>query len=175
MSFYVVDVSKWQTVAQAVQAGAAATIVKATQGTNYVSASCNAQYAAAKKAGKLLGLYHYAAGGDPVSEADYFIANIKNYVGESPLVLDWESGENSAWGSTSWARKFVDRVHALTGIWPLIYTGEEGAEQCASCAKDCGLWFAGYPYYPGTTHMYAGWSAPASFPYSTGSWKSVTM
>ena len=50
--------------------------IKATQGTGYVNPNCNQDYAAAKGAGKLLGLYHYAGGGDPVAEADYFINNI---------------------------------------------------------------------------------------------------
>ena len=59
------------------------TMVKATQGTGYVNPACNIDYANAKAAGKLLGLYHYCAGGNPIAEADYFINNIKNYVGEA--------------------------------------------------------------------------------------------
>lgn len=175
MSFYVVDVSKWQSVDQAVQSGAAATIVKATQGNWYVSEKCNAQYAAAKKAGKLLGLYHYAEGGDPVAEANYFIANIKNYVGEAILILDWEKADNAAWGNKGWSLAFAQRVHALTGAWPLIYCQDSSLSQVASCAQYCGLWLAGYPYYPGTEHMYPGWSAPASIPWSISPWKSATM
>ena len=112
----VIDVASYQSVAQAGQYNAQGVIVKATQGTGYVNPRCNGQYAQAKKKGRSLGLYHYAGGGNPVSEANYFIKNIKNYVGEAMLVLDWERGQNSAYGNGKWAQRFVDQVHKLTGV-----------------------------------------------------------
>lgn len=39
-------------------------IVKATQGTTYTNPNFETHYKQAKAAGKLLGAYHYAAGGD---------------------------------------------------------------------------------------------------------------
>ncbi|WP_461213879.1 GH25 family lysozyme [Lacticaseibacillus sp. GG6-2] len=163
-----VDVASYQTPAQAGQADIDFVIVKATEGLSYVNPKCNAEYAAAKKAGHLLGLYHYASGGDPVAEANYLIANIKNYVGEAVLALDWEQGSNVAWGNTGWALKFVQRVHTLTGVWPLIYVQASAVAQVASCAPYCGLWIAGYPVNADS------WTVP-SFPYSTGAWKSATI
>ncbi|GGI63608.1 GH25 family lysozyme [Limosilactobacillus caviae] len=80
------------------------TMVKATQGTGYVNPACNTDYANAKAAGKLLGLYHYCAGGNPIAEADYFINNIKNYVGEAVLAVDWEEYQNSSWGNYGYVR-----------------------------------------------------------------------
>lgn len=150
----VIDVASYQTVAQAGQYNAQGVIIKATQGTNYVNPRCNGQYAEAKRKGRSLGLYHYAGGGNPVSEANYFIKNIKNYVGEAMLVLDWERGQNSAYGNGKWAQQFIDQVHKLTGVWCILYTGSEGAGQCAPYLKDkAGLWIAGYPYanYPSFT------------------------
>ena len=121
-------------------------IVKATQGVSYSYITYFAKAMAKANADKkLLGAYHYAAGGDPVAEADYFVSVVKPYIGSAILALDWEKGGNRAWGSTTWARKFVDRVHSKAGVWPLIYTGTEGVKHCASCASDCALWFAGYP------------------------------
>ncbi|AGR65315.1 hypothetical protein N134_07535 [Limosilactobacillus reuteri TD1] len=120
-------------------------IVKATQGTYYVNSKCNHQYNLARQEGKLTGLYHYAGGGNPVTEAQYFINSIKNYVGQSILILDWEQGQNPAWGNTNWARQFVDEVHRLTNVWPLIYVQESALNQVANCANDCGLWVAKYP------------------------------
>lgn len=122
------------------------TMIKATQGTGYVNPACNTDWNAAKNAGKLLGLYHYAGGGDPVAEADYFINNIKNYVGQAVLALDWESYQNASWGNTSWCRKFVDRVHETTKVWPLIYVSQSAIGQVANCASTCGLWVAYYKY-----------------------------
>lgn len=120
-------------------------IIKATQGTSYVNPKCNHQYALAKSDGKLLGLYHYAGGGDPVAEADFFVDSISNYVHTGILVLDWESAQNSSWGNPNWARQFVNRVHDRTNVWPIIYVQESAVWQLANCANDCGLWIAKYP------------------------------
>ena len=119
-------------------------IVKATQGTGYVNPKCNHQWDLAGELGKKRGLYHYAGGGNPVAEAQYFINNIKNYVGQGMLAIDWEKYQNSAWGNTNWVRQFVDEVHRLTGVWPVIYVQESALGQVANCAKDCAVWVAKY-------------------------------
>ncbi|WP_179394738.1 GH25 family lysozyme [Lacticaseibacillus absianus] len=175
-NFFVADVSSHDTIDAAALPQIGAVIIKATQGTTYVNPKCNGQYAAAKAAGKKLGLYHYAAGGDPVAEADYFISNINNYVGEALLAVDWEGYQNAAYGKNSnWVKQFVTRVHDLTNQWCLLYTGAEGARECANVKDLCGLWFAGYPYYPGTQRMYPTFEVPAKFPYSTAPWPTYTM
>ena len=89
-------------------------------------------------------MYHYAGGGNPVSEAQYFINNIQNYVGQGMLIIDWEGYQNSAWGNTNWVRQFVDEVHRLTGVWCVIYVQESALNQVANCAKDCAVWVAKY-------------------------------
>ena len=94
--------------------------------------------------GKKRGLYHYAGGGNPMAEAQYFINNIKNYVGQGMLVIDWEGYQNLAWGNTNWVRQFVDEVHRLTGVWCVIYVQESALNQVANCAKDCAVWVAKY-------------------------------
>lgn len=119
-------------------------IVKATQGTGYVNPKCNHQWDLAGELGKKRGLYHYAGGGNPVAEAQYFINNIKNYVGQGMLVIDWEGYQNSAWGNTNWVRQFVDEVHRLIGVWCVIYVSESALWQVANCAKDCAVWVAKY-------------------------------
>lgn len=156
MALSVVDVSSFQTVQQASDSRAQGVIIKATQGTSYVNPKCNGQWDTAKKAGKLLGLYHYAGGGNAVAEANYFIKNIKNYVGQAILVLDWESNQNSAYGSKSWAKQFIDEVHRLTGVWCVLYTGSEGAAHCQAVKGTSALWLAGYPY-----SQYASYTPPA--------------
>ncbi|WP_204123109.1 GH25 family lysozyme [Lacticaseibacillus mingshuiensis] len=143
-------------------------IIKATQGTGYVNPLCNAQYAGVKKAGGVLGLYHYAGGDDPNKEAQYFIAQIKNYVGTATLWLDWESNQNSAWGNNAWGKTFATEVHRLTGVWPGVYVQASSIAQVASMAANSALWLAGYPTNE------ASWSVP-DFIYSTGAWKDVTI
>lgn len=142
---YTVDVYSGSSDAIISDPHAQGVIIKATQGTYYVNPRYNHQYNLARSEGKLLGLYHYAGGGNPVAEADYFVNSINNYIHTGILVLDWESYQNSSWGNPNWARQFVNRVHARTNVWPIIYVQESALWQVANCANDCGLWVAKYP------------------------------
>ncbi|WP_418524635.1 GH25 family lysozyme [Limosilactobacillus vaginalis] len=144
MAIYTVDVYSGSSDSIIRDSHAQGVIVKATQGTSYVNPRCNHQYELAGQLGKLRGLYHYAGGGNPEAEAQYFINNIKNYVGKAVLILDWESYQNSSWGDASWSLRFVTEVHRLTGVWPLIYVQESALWQVANCAQYCGVWVAKY-------------------------------
>lgn len=143
-------------------------IVKATQGTSYVNPRCNHQWDLAGQLGKLRGLYHYAGGGNPESEARYFINNIKNYVGQGILILDWESYQNSSWGDASWSLRFVTEVHRLTGVWPLIYVQESALWQVANCVSKCGVWVAKY-----ASMNWNSWTLP-DMPVSSGAFACLT-
>lgn len=123
-----------------------AVICKATEGTGYVNPYCDEHYQSAKAAGKLLGVYHYASGGNPEAEAEFFINNVQGYLHEAILVLDWESGNNAAWGDSSWVARFCAHVVALTGINPMIYVQRSAASQCTGLG-DYGIWLAEYPDY----------------------------
>lgn len=156
------DISSHQSIAQANNPKVQGVIIKATEGTGYVNPRCNGQWDMAKKHGKKLGLYHYALGGDPKAEANFFIKNIKNYVKQAILILDWESGTkgklgyNKAYGSKTWAKQFIDEVHRLTGVWCVLYTGSAGAAHCQAVKSTSALWLAGYPY-----GQYASYAPPA--------------
>ena len=123
-----------------------AVICKATEGTGYVNPYCDEHYQSAKAAGKLLGVYHYASGGNPEAEAEFFINNVRGYLYEAILVLDWESGDNAAWGDSSWVARFCAHIVALTGINPMIYVQRSAANQCVGLG-DYGIWLAEYPDY----------------------------
>ena len=123
-----------------------AVICKATEGTGYVNPFCDEHYQSAKAAGKLLGVYHYASGGNPEAEAEFFINNVQGYLHEAILVLDWESGDNAAWGDSSWVARFCAHIVALTGINPIIYVQRSAANQCVGLG-DYGIWLAEYPDY----------------------------
>lgn len=144
MAIYTVDVYSGSSDSIIRDSHAQGVIVKATQGTSYVNPRCNHQWDLAGQLGKLRGLYHYAGGGNPESEAQYFINNIKNYVGKAVLILDWESYQNASWGNSNWSLRFVTEVHRLTGVWPLIYVQESALWQVANCAQYCGVWVAKY-------------------------------
>lgn len=168
MALYTVDVFSGSDDSIIRDSHAQGVIVKATQGTGYVNPRCNHQWDLAGQLNKLRGLYHYAGGGNPESEAQYFINNIKNYIGQGILILDWESYQNSAWGDTNWARRFVDEVHRLTGVWCVIYVQESALWQVANCANTCGVWVAKY-----ASMNWNSWTLP-NMNVSSGAFKFLT-
>lgn len=121
-------------------------IIKATQGTGYVNPDCDRAYQQAKRVGKLRGTYHYVGGGNAIAEADYYVNNIKGYLKDGLLAIDWEAEQNSAWGNEAYLEQLVRRVIERTGIKPLIYSMASRYAQVAAIAKrlDCGLWIAQY-------------------------------
>ena len=167
MVMYTVDVYSGSDDSIIRDSHAQGVIVKATQGTGYVNPKCNHQWDLAGQLGKKRGLYHYAGGGNPVAEAQYFVQNIRNYVGQAMLVIDWESYQNAAWGNTIWARQYVDEIHRLTGVWPVIYVQESALWQVANCAKDCAVWVAKY-----ASMNWNSWAVP-NMPVSSGAFATI--
>jgi GH25 family lysozyme M1 (1,4-beta-N-acetylmuramidase)/LysM repeat protein len=140
-----IDVSGWQPAGITRQVQADFAVVKVTQNTGFVNTVWRAQAQGALDTGKKLGLYHYAGGSNPTAEANHFIDHAQSYVGRAVLVLDWESYQNGAWGNGSWVREFVQRIHELTGVWPMVYVQASGIWQIPSDVRaKCGLWVAQY-------------------------------
>lgn len=141
-----IDISSYQSGIDLTVVPCDFVIIKATQGTGYVNPDCDRAYQQAKRAGKLRGTYHYVGGGNAVAEADYYINNIKGYLRDGLLAIDWEAEQNSAWGNEAYLEQFVRRVIERTGIKPLIYSMASRYAQVAAVAKklDCGLWIAEY-------------------------------
>lgn len=138
-------------------------IIKATQGTGYVNPCCNKHYAQAKAAGKLVGLYHYAGGKDAIAEAQYFVGNIKNYIGEALLALDWESANNKLYhkgGDVAWCKKFMDEVYRLTKVRCVLYISKSDTRNLnwAPVTKDYALWCAQYANYNATGYRTSPWT-----------------
>lgn len=163
-----IDISKWQGVGTGDQA-ADFIICKATEGVGYVDSNCDKHYQRAKAQGKLLGVYHFARPdkNGPEAEAEFFVKNIKGYIREALLALDYEMAPYS----DDWAYRFCAKVHELTGVWPVVYMSASKVKgfNWSKTAKECGLWIAGYPNKynvknppePGVNDM----------PYKTGAWK----
>ena len=141
-----VDLSHWQSNFDAFNSVDFA-IIKATEGVGYVDPACDTLYQRCKKAGKLLGVYHFARpdlNNSAIAEADWFIKNIQGYIKEAILVLDWESGYL---GNVEWAKAFLDRVQEKTGIKALLYASRSpiNSFNWSSVANaDYGLWVADY-------------------------------
>lgn len=138
-------------------------IAKATQGTNYVNPDCDRAVQQAIRLGKCWGTYHYVDGSGAQAEADYYVNNIKWYIGKGILCIDWESGSNKAWGNYSYLDALVARVIERTGVKPLIYVQASAYAPTAEVAKryDCGLWIAQYANMSATGYQDAPWNEGA--------------
>lgn len=173
MALYGYDISKWQSVGTG-DSAKDFIICKATEGSGYVDPNCDKHYQRAKKQGKLLGVYHFArpdlnkgtAGAK--AEAAYFVKNIKGYIGEAILVLDWEQPGTT--GQVDWAKAWLDEVYRLTKVRPLIYSSASviNGNNWSSISGNYGLWIAGYP------NAYNVKNPPTptvkNMPYKIGSW-----
>ena len=155
-------------------------IVKATQGVSYYNPDFTRMADATLAAGHLLGIYHYAAGIEPVREADYFLKIGAVYIGKAILCLDWEGEQNSKFGKqdVSWCKAFCDRVYAKTGVRCIIYMSKSVCRQhdWSSVAKDYPLWAAqyasnsrtGYQSLPWTDGQgFGAWDHPVIYQYSS--------
>lgn len=157
-----IDISSWQTGINLEAVPCDFVIIKATQGVGYVNPDCDRAYQQAKKAGKCLGVYHYAGGNDPIAEAEYFIENIKGYIGEAVLALDWENGQNSRYGvdDFTWCKMFLDYVASKTGVKPMLYFSQSIMSRFNGIG-DYGLWVAQYANMDITGYQEAPWNEGA--------------
>lgn len=158
-----IDISNWQNGINLDAVPYDFIIAKATQGKTYVSPDCARQVEQARARGKLFGVYHYIDGSGAIGEADFFIDNIKNWVGEGMLCLDWESNQNSAWGNEDYLRQVAQRVIDRTGIPPVIYVQQSRMAQVKPIADalNCALWIAQYANMNATGYQDAPWNERA--------------
>ena len=132
-------------------------LVLATYGTTFVDHSCNGFVSTLKAENKPWGVYHYCTGAD--GEADYFINNIRGYIHQGILALDWESGGNKQWGNTDYLASLIRRVKALSGVNPVIYTPASAYNSVAPVARNlnCGMWVADYASMSPTGYQNTPW------------------
>lgn len=158
-----IDISSWQNGINLDAVPYDFIIAKATQGKTYVSPDCARQVEQARARGKLFGVYHYIDGSGAIGEADFFIDNIENWVGEGMLCLDWESNQNSAWGNEDYLRQVAQRVIDRTGIPPVIYVQQSRMAQVKPIADalNCALWIAQYANMNATGYQDVPWNEGA--------------
>lgn len=157
-----IDISGWQEGIDLSAVAADFVIMKATQGTGFVSKDFVRQYQQAKENGKLVGCYHYAEGGNYVAEANHFLDVVGNRVGEAILCLDWEGRDNPTFGENDfdWVKGFCDYVFSKTGVKPLVYIQKSAMERIDGIG-DYGLWIAQYPDYTPTGYQETPWNEGA--------------
>ena len=161
MTMQGIDISAWQAGIDLSKVPCDFVIAKATQGTWYVSESCDAQVQQAISLGKPFGFYHYVCGDGAASEADFFVDNCAGYLGKGIPCIDWEEDDNSAWGDTDYLKQLVQRVIDRTGVKPLIYAQASAFPWDVAKALDCGAWVAQYADNNATGYQDAPWNEDA--------------
>lgn len=149
-----VDVSNWQCDIDTYALDADFVVAGTTWGvggfnnmclSNGVNQAANYQLGRASDSGKSIGVYHYAMGRDANAEADFFIDNVRGYVGNAVLVLDWESQDNPQFGNGAWIETWVRHVHDRTRVWPIVYVQASALGQLSAFVREhCGVWVAQY-------------------------------
>lgn len=123
--------------------------------TGYYDPQAARNYNNAIRTGKLPGMYHFAGGGDPRQEAEFFVGACSPLADGDLLILDYElTAEMSPPADPSaWCLAFVERVRELTGKYPLFYTYYAMLKQHGFQAvlDRCGLWIAHYGVAPEDT------------------------
>ena len=162
-----IDVSNWQCNIDTAAVDADFIVAGATWGTggfnntcltNGVNQAANYQLGRATDSGKSIGVYHYAMGRDANAEADFFIDNVRGYVGNAVLVLDWESQDNPQFGNAAWIETWVRHVHDRTRVWPIVYVQASALGQLTSFVREhCGVWVAQYASMAATGYQETPW------------------
>lgn len=105
--------------------------------------------AEAKKRGYLWGSYHVGTTNDPVRQADFYLQCVGAARGEL-LALDLEDVGSGRSMNVAQAQQFLERVHARTGRYPLVYASHatvlaiRRTLQRSSVWANTRLWYARY-------------------------------
>lgn len=147
MSLFAKDISRWQ--GTYTETGEPIVFVKITGGDVglYVDPQAASNYNAVIAHGHAFAGYHFAGGGDPVAEANFFLNAMKPWnPGEVPC-LDWEIQHPDPVG---WCLAFANQVHAVAGAWPLIYMNRATlmAHDWSPVLNNCALWLADWVGQP---------------------------
>lgn len=158
-----IDISRWNKVDLS-KVPCDFVIVKATQGTKYVSPTYAEQIAQAEQLGKYIGVYHYAGGGGATEEADHFISTVKPYIGRAILVLDWEGDQNPNFSNPLYAMAWLAYVKQQTGVTPFIYMSKSVCRQYAKqWDNSYPLWCAQYRNQQKTSYQDNPWTDSKGF------------
>lgn len=154
-----IDISNWQSGINLAVVPCDFVVIKATEGTGYVNPDYKRAYSQAKAVGKCLGIYHYASGGNVQAEAEHFLKNAGNRVGEAMLVLDWEGRSNPAFGvnDRGWVKAWCDYLAAKTRINPVVYVQQSMMNRLQNIGN-YGLWVAQYANMEPTGYQAVPWN-----------------
>lgn len=135
-------------------------IVKSTQGTTYTNPDFHRLAEATLAAGKALGIYHYASGGNATAEANHMLDVAGGYIGDAIFCLDWEGVQNSTFGSgrdSAWIDEFCGVIENRVGSECLVYL----SKSVMGYASGHKLWVAQYANMDNTGYQEHPWNEGA--------------
>ncbi len=138
--------------------GLAFVIVKATEGRTYVNPKMEAQAECARKAGLVVGFYHFLWPGDITEQAEYFTQKAPARAGDL-LACDWETTGGGTRASDAEKDRFIREVKSLRPRnRVLLYCNRSFWLDVdrTSYAGD-GLWIAQYGVAEGEPEIRAKW------------------
>lgn len=164
------DVSNYQPTHDWAASGADFGIVKATEGVDFKDKTFARHWKELAKHDVVRGAYHFGhPKNDPVAEADFFLS----VVGSQParqgdlLALDLETSDGkSVEHVNTWAKAFLERVKARTGVTPLFYSGYAFADEYGKGLGEYPLWVAHYGKPKGAVGTPADWKSWTIHQYS---------
>jgi len=127
-------------------------LTKATQGVGFTARTLNRNKSEMRRVGLQHGFYHFAGGGDPIAEANYFVDQIGDYHKGELLMLDWEIQHEDP---AQWCLQWLQHVEARTGTKPLIYMNSSAAhfsDWSPVVQNNNGLVIASYGIDDGSPH-----------------------
>jgi len=161
------DVSSFDAV---FAAGVRGVIHKATEGTGFVDDQYLKRCAPAMRAGLLWGAYHFAHGGESISEQVQNFLNLVGVDNDTLYALDWEPSGSGPTMTAAEAKKFIQLLEAQIGEGRcVIYSGSTAKEMISGSDPFFGsrrLWLAQYGTSP-TTQV--SWDSYWLWQYSDGS------
>ena len=168
-----VDISNWQAGMSTAAVDPDFVIVMVTQDTGrfaFTNQYHQAQLDEAVAQGRPVGVYHYVGGGDngdaddARAEADRFLAAVRatGHFNRVMWCIDWEQGDNGAWGNEAYLGIVVDTVQRATGRPVMLYASSASYPHGVADQYGCGTWAAQYADDAPT-----GWDHA---PWSDGSW-----
>ncbi|NUR85153.1 MAG: hypothetical protein HOY71_13800 [Nonomuraea sp.] len=136
-------------------------IAKASEGTGFTDKAFARHWRELKENKLVRGAYHFGRpGSDPVRQADHFLQVVEKQGLESGdlLVLDLEVTDGRSTAQVNaWAKRWLERVRAETGVRPLFYSSYSFAQQYGGGLGDYPLWVAHYGRDKGKVSAPAPW------------------
>src|SRR5437763_1546666 len=120
----------------------------------------------AKKRGYKWGAYHYGRPGDPIKQADFFLATVKPEP-DDLIALDLESTDFDKHMSFDEARIFINRIKEKTDRYPIVYANNLVTKAIVEEAESDDVFAKTHPWYARFRR------SVNDFP--AGTWKTYTL